>query len=445
MEHPMVLKVRAKDLFDHFQKFIISVEGEVTTLQDGSRVKLVSVHAIIRHGDRDNLHGLPNYENPKLSCQITEPLHINFPVLGDYRNIMEDNIRKGGRSEEQTFHGFDLYPNREFCTPGLLTPEGAVQHILHGQLFKQKYLLKHNLLNMQDFEDTLFVRTTDYPRAFQSAMALLFGFLPKFEIEKLKIEKADNNTMCTGDTGHPCTCPMVAPFIDTMSATHRVKRPEIRQTPLGRELYSHLASILDTEVDALPPPSHIMDVSMVHLCHNQLLPVGPSGQCMKPWAISNVYDLLAQNGLQQLKEFTGIAKLKFQPLFHEMAERMLQQVMGKSPLRFVLYSGHDTTIEPIAAALNFSGGIWSPYASRIVFELYGPDAGSTESSAHLIRVLYNGNTVTQHIPFCKNKMVDAFLGLCPLDHFIKYVRKDYLAEYGASNYLQACSGSINPD
>uniref|UniRef100_X2BBC3 2-phosphoxylose phosphatase 1 n=1 Tax=Capitella teleta TaxID=283909 RepID=X2BBC3_CAPTE len=402
-------------------------------------MRLLSVHTVIRHGDRNNLHGLPNYDNPKLTCRISDSLRMTFPVLGDYQNIMKDNLRKGGRLPDQTFHGYDIYPDREFCSPGWLTPEGAVQHILHGQLFKQKYLLKHKLLNMQDFEDSLFVRTTDYPRTFQSAMALLFGFLSKFEIEKLKIEKADNNTMCSKDTGHPCTCPMVVPFIDTMSATYKSLRPELRQSSIGKDLYSHLAQVLDVGDDALPPPSHIMDNSMVHMCHNLLLPTGPNGQCMKSWAITNAYNLLAQNGKEQLQEFNRIARLKFQPLMHEIAERMLMQVMGKSPIKFALYSGHDTTIEPLAAALNFSGGIWSPYASRIVFELYAPQEESVDSSAHSIRVLYNGKVVTKDIPFCKDKMHDSFLGLCPLDAFIKFVRKDNLADLGETDYNQACS------
>ena len=111
---------------------LLVTSGEVSTSKDGSTLRLISVHTIIRHGDRDNLHGLPQYENPKLGCRITDSLRMTFPVLGDYQNIMEDNLRKGGRLPEQTFHGYDIYPNQEFCTPGLLTPEGAVQHIQNG-------------------------------------------------------------------------------------------------------------------------------------------------------------------------------------------------------------------------------------------------------------------------------------------------------------------------
>ncbi len=89
-----------------------------------------------------------------------------------------------------------------------------------------------------------------------------------------------------------------------------------------------------------------------------------------------------------------------------------------------VFSGHDTVIAPVLAALGVYRGslcAWPAYASRIVFELWRPseeslDATSTvaggsaavtsgtdnetNSGGSYVRVVYNGVDITQLIPAC---------------------------------------------
>ena len=50
------------------------------------------------------------------------------------------------RTSGQSFFNWDLFPNREVCTPALLTPEGAVQQIKLGEHMREAYLEKWKLL-----------------------------------------------------------------------------------------------------------------------------------------------------------------------------------------------------------------------------------------------------------------------------------------------------------
>ena len=79
-------------------------------------------------------------------------------------------------------------------------------------------------------------------------------------------------------------------------------------------------------------------------------------------------------------------------------------------IKFTLYSGHDTVIAPVLAALGVYNRFctWPPYASHIVFELWknartpSLTRPSNETMRDFyVRVLYNGKDVTRHIPQCR--------------------------------------------
>ncbi len=74
-----------------------------------------------------------------------------------------------------------------------------------------------------------------------------------------------------------------------------------------------------------------------------------------------------------------------------------------------IYSGHDTVIAPVLAALGVYNKFcsWPPYASRVVFELWKNNRKLSRSRTgmesirdYYVRVLYNGNDVTKFIPTC---------------------------------------------
>ena len=99
---------------------------------------------------------------------------------------------------------------------------------------------------------------------------------------------------------------------------------------------------------------------------------------------------------------------------------------------FVIYSGHDITITPLATILEIHSGKWPPFASRVVIELYK----KIENKIHyFIKILHNGHDVTSSVVFCRNKLSKGF---CKLKYFLDFVKK-HLHDVGFDSYGQGCN------
>ena len=119
-------------------------------------------------------------------------------------------------------------------------------------------------------------------------------------------------------------------------------------------------------------------------------------------------------------------KLSIYPFMQEIKDALFSSVTGRSRNKLTIFSGHDTVIAPVLAALGVYRQkqmcVWPPYASRIAFEVYvrkshdlnGTNVIYDEQRARelvMVRVLYNGKDITSDIVHCKKSAED---GLCPL-------------------------------
>ncbi|KAK2163065.1 hypothetical protein LSH36_86g03000 [Paralvinella palmiformis] len=415
---------------------VSGAEGQVSKDQ----YQLVSVHVIIRHGDRYVLHSLPNYKNAPVSCMIDEGLKEQVKGMDVYHRQMKILAKQEGRLSYQSFHAYNLYPNSDACKAGQLTPQGAAQHLKNGQHLKAAYLDQWHLLDNSKKWDQIMVRSTTKSRTFQSVLALLMGLMGELNLQHLQLEEAMNNSMCGVNTGYPCACLATEELVDLFSSTYHQLDPQMMLQPKVQKAYSQLAKVLDITTNNLPRPSHIMDVSMIHYCHHLPLP-HRSTQCIQPWVVSNIFDAVNQNGRDQHldKNLLKIVRLKLQPLLYEIAHRMSMQLAGTTPLKFVIYSGHDSTVEPLANALGFSSGNWPRYAARIVMELYKRSKDDTG----YIRILYDGKPVTEQVTFCQHHhFADDEHSLCSLQYFLDFVDHGNLKELNEESYEKACQNVI---
>lgn len=280
----------------------------------------------------------------------------------------------------------------------------------------------------------MLVRGTASGRTFQSAVAFMFGFAPEIDMSRLSaVEMADNNTLCMKQTGHQCACMAVrSGFISSFSASFGQQSSAIRDEPSVHRIAERLGMM----VEKLPRLTHIFDVAMTHFCHG--LAVG----CLGALFVRDVFDAIGKAGQFAVADvhYQRLARLKAQPLLYEIAHRMKRQLQSAvSVPKFILYSGHDSTIEPLAAAIGVSNGMWPRYASRLVFELYAPaeEAGSHTNAS--IRVLHDGEDVTRQLPFCKDIRSDVSLPLCPLSAFLDFVNdRKFSGGPGETGYDEEC-------
>uniref|UniRef100_A0A8C4L2Y0 2-phosphoxylose phosphatase 1 n=1 Tax=Equus asinus asinus TaxID=83772 RepID=A0A8C4L2Y0_EQUAS len=84
--------------------------------------KLVSVHVLIRHGDRYPLYVIPKTKRPEIDCTLVANRKPYHPKLEAFVSHMS----KGpGASFESPLHSLPLYPNHPLCEMGELTQTGT--------------------------------------------------------------------------------------------------------------------------------------------------------------------------------------------------------------------------------------------------------------------------------------------------------------------------------
>ena len=145
---------------------------------------------------------------------------------------------------------------------------------------------------------------------------------------------------------------------------------------------------------------------------------------------------LAQN-------YTGIADVASNPMLIQMAKRMIDKTQQKSALKFVLYSGHDTTVTPLLINLGVHDETrWTPYATRVVFELWRDTLADTSeqkdsADGFYFRVLVNGEIVTNKMKFCGDLLLED--ELCPVRELISWLSDDEGFGEMDKKYKSLCS------
>ena len=143
------------------------------------------------------------------------------------------------------------------------------------------------------------------------------------------------------------------------------------------------------------------------------------------------------------ENYAGIADVATHPMLIQIAKRMVNKSLHKSSLKFVLYSGHDSTVTPLLINLGVHDRTrGTPYATRVVFELWKDtliDSSKQPESLDnfYFRVLVNGKVVTGEMKFCGDALVKG--ELCPLRELVSWLSDGEGVEGMDENYKTLCS------
>ena len=287
--------------------------------------------------------------------------------------------------------------------------------------------------------------STTKSRTFQSGIAFLYGFLPNLNPSKLHIEAAMDTKMCTKTTKFPCACPAITRLVDTMSTSFRQTHPEFIDNKKVRSAYKDMTDVLGVDPKEMPRGTHVYDVNMVHACHGLPLP-GQGDKCIPPRALVDIAGVMNSNGMANQKNavWKRVARIKMMPLLHDMYRRIQGLAENKTRERFVLYSGHDTTLEPLVTSLGVTNGTWPPYASRLALETYSFEHGGHKH--YLLRVVFNGNDVTSRVIFCRPESNEVRLnddGMCSFEDFEDFIQESSMKDLNThKNYRELCAETI---
>ncbi|XP_076320610.1 2-phosphoxylose phosphatase 1-like [Tachypleus tridentatus] len=412
-------------------------EGQV---KDGYFLELVAV--LVRHGDRGPLLKIKN--QAQINCGVKEPL--KYPLFGQFINVMDSKLKWYQSSAE--FHSFPPYPHSKQCWLGHLTQLGVLQELRLGRLLGKLYNEHWNLLSRTSNVQNVLVFSTMYARTFQSALAFMFGFLPSLSPDKkLTIQSVDDTSFC--ENRNVCRCPVLKYMQGQLNK--KVKKLLIFHQAIVDLIHKMNLFIKPSEkVPNITEGGALFDSLMGYICHGAKLPceTNASFPCITRDDLKKLVSYLDWEG-KQLATYPVYQKksrlrmygfmVMLQRLFHD-------KISGRLPERFILFSGHDVTLVALSTTFGYSSGIFPPYVSRFILELYKSNNTSlTSVSNYFIRILLNGKDITKYAPFCQNITItedqlneSLYPLFCPVENFFDFVSNSYFYSFGVSSFSEAC-------
>ncbi|PRP89457.1 component of the counting factor complex [Planoprotostelium fungivorum] len=343
--------------------------------------RLEFVQTVTRHGARTPIYLVPPVEQPLVewNCKLHElvkPSQQDHSVRYDTTKRL---FRKVYRDGVETLKGN--------CNFGQLTDVGYSQHLELGQALRKVYADGFNLFGPQPKLSQIRVRSTDVYRTLQSAQAGLTGMFPEHTsirgVETLLVETTDNSL--EDMTPNSAVCP---PLQTEMNRLHASKEWTDQQEKT-RNLTETLQKAFG--VSTLPPWDGLYDIYQLRRCANLPVPKEITEDLFQQirlaaeWEVNvTAYDPAV--GRYGMGTFLNLIKENIQNYVKN----------GTSEVKYLLYSGHDSTVAPLLGLLNIYDGLWPPFRAYVNFELYSRDG------EHFVQVKYNGKEMK--LPACEKVM-----------------------------------------
>lgn len=317
-----------------------------------------------------------------------------------------DIIRHGDRTPVTLLPTVDYQWNEGL---GQLTALGMQQEYMLGASLRKRYVDDTKLLPESYIPGTMYARSTGYDRTLMSAQSFLMGLYPP----GTGPQTADSKP----------ALPHAFQPIPVFSAPTKVDDVMVQQmtyqeyialmeqyvypTPEWQQKENSLRSkfplwskITGIEVNSLDDLQYLGDTLYIHKLHHAPMPAGLSSADIDTIIESSSWAFMASERPQQ------IGKAFSYKLVTHIAKYLENASQKKSPLKYVLFSGHDNTI---TATLSFLGAPQNEvpaYASNVNFSLY------ENGSEYTVKVTYNGKPVP--IPACGGEV-------CELTQFLNLV------------------------
>lgn len=315
--------------------------------------KLIFAVDVIRHGDRTPTHELPN---------------VPYPWSGGL---------------------------------GQLTPTGMNQEFKLGSEFHKRYILDTSLLPSRYSKETIYVRSSDVDRTLMSAQCALMGLYP---LGKGPMMSPNSNTPALPGAHQVIpvhTVPMTddallvpnhdPQMFNEIMKKHVTNRADWQEkTSALQPQFKRWSQLTGFKVTHLADLIHLADNLYIRQLNQLPLPKGMTGQDAQTimdagqWAFTTAF------------KPNEVGRLTGQTLVATIADYMHQVSEQKTKLKFVLFSGHDTTILSALSALGAPLTNPPRYASDLNFSMYEAGIGK-----YVVKVTLNGKAI--QIPGCNNK------------------------------------------
>ncbi|EFA83971.1 component of the counting factor complex [Heterostelium album PN500] len=356
-----------------------------TPSEDTQGMTLKFVQILIRHGDRTPLYRPPTGQFATWNCSLAT-------FMNPSHNDVEAIPPASRQFRKVYLPGRNFFPGN--CSLGQLTDLGFAQHSQLGTTFRQLYVQKYGLLSEHLNLSEVWVRSTDVYRTVQSAQSELTALYPPPPNAASMIDVIDIHTM---DDYHENMSPntVLCPALNTLYNN-------LTSLPVYQQFIQQNAQLQQTIMSTLGEPnfpgwSSFMDYFFALQCHGFPLPDGITDDLVQQVYEASFFTESYPFGSE------SYSRLAMSSFLQEVVQNIENFLSGASPLKYVLFSGHDDSVGPF---VNLFGlyKIWPAYASHVEMEIWQDNTGD-----YYLQFKYNGESYT--LPTCNGVM-------CPIQTFL---------------------------
>ncbi|TKR58370.1 hypothetical protein L596_029823 [Steinernema carpocapsae] len=263
--------------------------------------------------------------------------------------------RHGDRTPQETYPADPYQEDFWKLKWGQLTTTGMWQHYQQGLRLKARYVDKLKFLNANyELEDT-YVRSTGVPRTLMSAYSNLAGFYSTSKNTfPTKASWPTNWSPVPVHTLEPARDHVAAPLgvglSSSFSAIQRAAEFEGYQKFMSqyKELISEIAQKTTWNVTDPFKLEVFFDTIFVEKLYNLTIPAWFTEAKYKELkgVLDLAIDYIYGNGEFGKTENVELIRLTGGALLNAMIENMQKAVKKESPVKYIAYSAHDTTLTP---------------------------------------------------------------------------------------------------
>ena len=273
---------------------------------------------------------------------------------------------------------------------GELTPHGMHQEYLLGKKLRERYINTYRLLSPNYKNNSIYVRSSAFNRTLMSVQSLLCGLYPlglgpKFNntpalpagqqpIPIITYPKEQDYILLSKDNNVEKYNDMIEKYVFPSQDWKEMTIKHEKDLPRWGEL-------LGIKINNLKDLMQYGDNLYVRKVNNVPMPKGISME-----EVDKIIELSnwTRGQLYKPKEISCfIAK----PFLDKLIDDMQKVPIEKQQYKYILYSGHDSSILPVMSAIGDPLDTTPPYASHLDFELY------KNSSNYYIKIRFNDDHV----------------------------------------------------
>jgi lysosomal acid phosphatase len=286
---------------------------------------------------------------------------------------------------------------------GQLTSKGMQQEYKNGRDFRKMYVNKYHLLPSQYAYNQISVRSSDFDRTIMSAEAVLSGLYPigtgplpnGYQPIPIHTIQKDQDSLLVPDYDKQRREDLLARYVYT-NKDWQAKNTEFQSK------FKQWSDISGFSINNLRDLIVLGDNLQIRKFNNVPLPatIGTDEAntiiSLAEWAIVNSYKpyeigvIISHELLSTIKNYFDQASLQ------------------KTPLKYVLFSAHDSTILGVMSALQVPVDKWPPYATDLKFTLF------KDEDNYKVKIFYNNKPIK--LPACGGTS-------CSLTQFTDLVKK----------------------